>query len=115
MADIIDFNRKKEEQEVEELSRDLDDADGITSELLAEIEDLFHEYGMTERDEVIAKDYFYVMEAIRSFVYGYMKIEHPFHNVIAKMVSADYDEESDTYIVYWTHQKKILDSTEDLD
>lgn len=101
VAEILDFNRKKEEKEVEELERDLNDADMIVEDMIDELGELFDSYGLTERNEKIAKDFYYLMEAVRSFVYGYMDIEHPFQNVVEQMVDCSFNHETNTYFVYW--------------
>ena len=122
MAQILDFNAKKQEKEVEELEHDLNDADAIIDDLVDELGELFDSYGMVDRNEKIAKDFFYVMESVRAFVYGYMDIEHPFHSVIDEMVDVSYNDLADVYNVYWKerptdegHIQKIIDFTEEID
>jgi len=122
MAQILDFNAKKQQKEVEELEHDLEDADAIIDDLVDELGELFDAYGMVDRNDKIAKDFFYVMESVRSFVYGYMDIEHPFHNVIDEMVECSYNDQAEVYNVYWKerptdegHIQKILDLSEEID
>ena len=122
MADILDFNAKRQQKEVEELEHDLNDADDIIDDLVDELGELFDSYGLVERNELIAKDFFYIMESVRSFVYGYMNIEHPFHSVIEEMVDCSYNDQSNVYNVYWKerptdegHIQKILDLSDEID
>lgn len=116
MAEILDFNQRRMQKEIEELDRDLQSADELIEDLTDELAEMFDAYGMSERNEQIAKDFFYIYEAIRSFVYGYYEIEHPFHSVIDKMVDVSHNNETNTYNVYWKekptdegHIEEILD------
>jgi type IV secretory pathway TrbF-like protein len=120
MGQVLDFTQKKQEKEVEELERDLNDADMIIEDMIDEIGEMLDSYGLTERNEKIAKDFYYVMEAMRSLVYDYMDIEHPFQEVVERTIDCSINESDNTYYVYWKEKatdegriEQILDMGEE--
>lgn len=126
MGQIIDFKSIREKKEVEEFENDVQTADDLAYDIMDELNEILMGYSFVEeRDENFAKNYFFVFESLRSLIYGYMNIHHSFQEVVDEMIDTTYNDDSNTYDVYWKEDRlmtadkeviqKILDSTEDSD
>lgn len=122
MAEIVDFNKVKQQKQDEQDFLAMEECDELTQEIADEMNEVLATYGFEVRDEEFAMNFFLVMEAVRSLLYSENSIHHPFQTMIENMIDVSVNEETNTFHVYWKerptdegHIEKILDLSEEID
>jgi len=101
MAEIVDFNKAKQQKQDEQDFLAMEECDELTQEIADEMNEVLAAYGFEVRDEQFATNFFLVMEAVRSLLYSENDIHHPFQTMIDNMIDVSVNNETDTYHVYW--------------
>ncbi len=101
MAEIVDFNKVKQQKQDEQDFLAMEECDELTQEIADEMNEVLAAYGFEVRDEQFAENFFLVMESVRSLLYSENGIHHPFQTMIENMIDVAVNEETNTYHVYW--------------
>jgi len=121
VAKIIDLKEKRIEKELESIRDELMSADSVIDDILDEIDEVLVAYGFTNRDKDFAKNFYYVMESLRSLIFSYHQIHHPFQDIVGDMVEAKWNEKYQVWSVGWKKDlkkqkdKKKLDLEDDIE
>jgi len=106
VSKIVDLNKRRIEKKLESLTNEIENADNTVDDILDEIDAVLVEYGFTDRDEKFAKNFYYVMESVRSLVFGYHGVKHPFQDLSQEFVEAKWNAKHNVWSVGWKKDLK---------
>lgn len=110
MGDVISFTKaQREVRTVDE--NDVNDIDNLVDVLAEDVAAMLDEVGFNSPCEETAKDFYYLIEAMRSMIERQVGIEHPFQSFIDETIDCRYDEGDELFYVNW--KDKYVDKKED--
>jgi hypothetical protein len=109
MGDVIHIGKKRKEVEDEAM----DAADEYVLDIADELGELLHSYGFGVESEEEAKNFYYIIEALRSHVYYKMNLNHPFWKNLSNQIECHIDEDGNYSLEFSTPIPKLVDIEDD--